>query len=204
LPKPLLISVPLPTVTGREEYLEKAVAAYEAHANVEILLYKDLPNCGLAWAKGAEESKGDFIHFGADDVEMHPGWWEAATRFCNIGILPAPRILNTDGSLQSCGNWEVEMVTGAIPEFTRGPFVSRSQWDRMSDLVVPFLEVAHYYTDNIFSWVGRRIGLETAVCRGYEYTHHMAEAKRGAGTTWQQRMQQDHERFQHYTRKVAS
>ena len=137
---------------------------------------------------------GEYIHFGADDVEMHPGWWEQTVRFCDRGFLPAPRVLNTDGTLQSCGDWAVEMRDGAVPEFTRGPFVSRAQWDQLAPLVAPFLEAAHYFTDNVFTWAGRRLGMETVVCRRYEYTHHMAPQGRA-----DRRMAADHELFVQYT-----
>ena len=197
------ITVPLPTITGREDYLSQAIAGYERHANVEILVYTDEAGCGPAWAKGADAGTGEYIHFGADDVEMHPGWWQAAKRVADLGYLPAPRVLNTDGSLQSCGDWGVELRDGAIPEFTRGPFVSRSQWQQLAPLVRPFLESgALYYTDNIFTWAGRRLGIETVVCRGYEYTHHLAPQGRGGGMSWQQRMQHDYQLFLDYTSSV--
>lgn len=190
-----MISVVIPTVTGRERFFEKAV---ESYGDAEILVFKDLDACGPAWVKGAEQAKGDYIHFGADDLEAHPGWADAATRFCDRGFLPAPRILNTDGSLQSCGDWEVELPEGAIPQFTRIPFVSRGQWEKLAPLITPFLKQAHYYTDNIFSWAGRRLGMQTAVCRRYLFTHHLAEVKRGAGTTWENRMRDDHQKFMDY------
>lgn len=187
-----LITVPLPTITGREDFLEAAVAAYERYANVEVLVFKDEPGCGPAWAKGAAAATGDYIHFGADDVQMHQGWWQAATRVIDMGYLPAARVLNTDGSLQSCGDWGVEMRDGAIPEFTRSPMVSRAQWERMSLLIAPFLEQnTQYFTDNIFTAAGRHLGIETVVCRGYEYTHHLAKWGRGAGMSWEQRMRRD-------------
>ena len=66
------------------------------------------------------------------------------------------------------------MRDGAVPEFTRVPFVSREQWEKLAPLVRPFLETAHYYTDNIFSWAGRKLGMETTVCRSFELTHHLA------------------------------
>ena len=198
-----LITVPLPTISGREDFLKEAVASYERYANVEVLVYKDEPGCGTAWAKGAAAARGDYIHFGADDVEMRQGWWQAACRVIDMGYLPAARVLNTDGSLQSCGDWGVEMRDGAIPEFTRSPMVSRQQWEQLAPLVVPFLEQAHYYTDNIFTWAGRKLGIETVVVRGYEYTHHLATWGRGAGMSWEQRMRHDHQLFLEYTRTAA-
>lgn len=174
-----LITVPLPTVTGREQFYEQAVSAYERWANVEILTFKDFPGCGPAWALGAFIGKGDYIHFGADDVEMHQGWWQAATQVCDKGKLPAPLIFNTNGSLQACGgSWERMEKDGEPTSYTRGPFVSRQQWEQLAPLVAPFLATAHYYTDNIFTWAAGRLGVPTVNCHGYAYTHHMAGAGR--------------------------
>ncbi len=194
-----LITVPLPTVTGREDFLERTIASYEATVpNLELLIYKDLPTCGAAWLRGIREGSGDLFQMGADDIEMHPGWWQAAKRAIDLNLLPAARVLNTDGSLQSCGPWEREMPDGALlrgEDFTRSPMFSRAQWEQLAPFIEGFLGRAHYYTDNVFTWAGRKVGMETVVVRGYEYTHHLADVKRGAGMSWDQRMEADHRLF---------
>lgn len=174
-----LITVPLPTITGRSSFYDRAVEAYERWANVEILTFENFPGCGPAWALGAFIGKGEYIHFGADDVEMHEGWWEAATKVCDQGNLPAPLIYNTNGTLQACGgSWERMEDDGKVTSYTRGPFVSRKQWELLSPLVAPFLAKSHYYTDNIFTWAGLKLGMQTVNCHGYAYTHHLASAGR--------------------------
>lgn len=193
-----LITAPVPTVTGREAFLEETIRSYEETANIEVLVYHDLPTCGAGWLKGITEGTGEYFVMGADDITMHPGWWVEAARFADLGYLPCARILNTDGSLQSCGTWEQEMATGAIPEFTRSPFFTRAQWERLEPLVAPILPELHYFSDNIFTWAGRKLGMETVVCRAYEYTHHLAPQKRGAGMTWNDRMAHDHATFMAY------
>lgn len=202
-----LITVPLPTVTGREDYLAATVKAYEATANVELIVYQDMPGCGPAWLEGIRQGTGDYSHMGADDVTMHPGWWKDAVRVCDLGYLPAARILNTDGTLQSCGPWGVEVANGTIlrgpDDFTRSPFFSRAQWEKLEPLVAPFLAETHYFTDNIFTWAGRKLGMETVVVRSYEYTHHLADPGRGAGMSWEERMRHDHELYVDYTRSAA-
>lgn len=172
-----MISVIVPTVAGRYEYLERFLNSL-GPGDYQISIHRDLPGCGQAWAEGAEEAEGDYILFAADDLEMHPGWAQAASRVCDLGYLPAPRILNTDGSLQSCGDWGIEMRDGAIPEFTRVPFVSREQWQIIGPDISAFLKTAHYYTDNAFTWAGRKHGIETVVCRGFSLTHHFAQQGR--------------------------
>lgn len=181
--------------------MERAIAAYEKFANVEIIVYTDLPGCGPAWARGADAAQGDYIHFGADDVEMHGGWAEAAIETVDRGYIPAPRVLNTDGSLQSCGGsdgWETEHETGEWADFSRGPVISRDWWQTIRALAAPFLEQTHYFTDNCISFTARLYGIETGVHRGYEYTHHLAQQSRGAGMSWNDRMHHDRDIFELY------
>lgn len=198
-----LITVPMPTVTGREDYLAAAIKSYTETANTEVLVFTDLDGCGAGWAEGIAAGAGEYFHMGADDVEMHPGWWQAAQRVIDYGFLPAARILNTDGTLQSCGRWGEELPDGMMlsgpDDFTRAPTFSRAQWEKLQPLVEPFLRLGtHYYTDNIFTWAGNRVGIPTVVCRGFEYTHHLADVKRGAGMSWEDRMRHDHQLFIEY------
>ncbi len=196
MPDPL-ITIPIPTIKGREALFAHTLESYRATANVQLIEFHDLPNCGLAWAQGADMAEGQYIHFAADDVTMHPNWWQKPVAYCDKGFLPAPRVLNTDGTLQSCGDNFQEMKEGAVPAFTRAPFISVTQWKQLSELVRPFLLKAHYWTDNIFSAAGRTLGMETVVCRSYEYTHHMADIGASLDTR-NVRMQQDHALYQEY------
>lgn len=187
-----LISIPLPTIAGREQWYERAVAAYvRTTPNVQVITIRDAPTCGEAWRRGLAMARGDYIHFGADDVEMHPGWWEAAVAVIDAGYLPAPRVVNSDGSLQTCGD-EREMEDGEIPAFTRGPFVSREQWERLRPMIP-----LHYFTDTWVTFRGRQIGIETVVCRGYEYTHHSAAEGR-----MDCRMRPDRQAFEAYCKQA--
>ncbi len=196
MPDPL-ISVPLPTIRGREGLFNAALQSYRDTANVELIEFHDLKGCGEAWAIGADMATGEYIQFSADDIVMHPGWWVRAVRYCDQGFLPAARVLNTDGSLQSCGNNNLEMKEGAVPEFTRSPIVAREQWEKLRPLVHPFLLKAHYFTDNVFTDAGRTLGMETVVCRSYEYTHHMTQV--GASDNQRNtRMQQDFDLYREY------
>lgn len=71
------ISIVIPTVEGREEYLERCCFAYEHTLEgheAEFIIIKDKPTCGIAWQQGAEAASGDFLHFTADDLVPYPGW----------------------------------------------------------------------------------------------------------------------------------
>lgn len=194
-----MISVIVPTVKGRERFLGECLASYAAHTtDYELHVIADRATCGIAWLDGADKAEGDYIHFSADDLQPLAGWWQPAVQLCDMGILPAPRILNGDGTLQTCGGQDgfEEKPTGHLTDFTRIPFMSREQWTRIRPHVEQFLLEAHYFTDNCISWAGQVEGMRTAVHRGYAFIHHFAQERRGAGMTEPDRMRHDHRLFQ--------
>ena len=194
-----MISVVVPTITGRELYLAACVAAYEKTTDdYELIVVPGKPVCGAAWVEGVDRAGGEFIHFSADDLVPHSGWATAAVEVCARGFLPAPRILNDDGTLQSCGGsdaWEVEKETGEQTDFSRIPFLSREQWQTIQGDVEPFLRGHHYYTDNAVSFAAAKHGIRTGVHRDYLFTHSLADPGRGAGMSWEERMWADFHKF---------
>lgn len=202
-----MVSVIVPTISERATFLAACKAAYAAHteAEHEVIVIRDKSVCGAAWVEGAQKATGDFIHFSADDLCPLPGWDVAAIGVCERGYLPAPRILNDDGTLQSCGGtdgWETELPTGQETDFSRIPFLSREQWDRISDMVTPFLQQTHYFTDNAIGWCANLLGIPTGVHRDYLFTHSLAEPGRGAGTSWENRMILDGQVFSRFVGEV--
>lgn len=172
----MLISIVVPTIDGREDYLERCLTAYAAHGGeLEFVVVRNEKTCGRGWQRGAERAHGDYIHLTCDDIEPCAGWWEGAVRTIERGFVPAPRVLNTDGSLQTCGDVD-ESPDGARTDFTRLPFVSRAQWE----VVQPMIPL-HYFTDNWVSDRCRAAGIETVVARDYLVLHHLAQEGRGAG-----------------------
>ena len=173
-----LISIAIPTIPGREKLLAKATKSYRDTANVEILVALDEPGlmtCGRGWTLGADKATGDYIAFGADDVEMLPGWAEAATALCDQDKLPAALIFNTDGSLQACGaSWEQMEPDGAITEMSRSPVIKRNWWK----FVGPIPADLHYFTDDWVSWRCRQQNIEAVVSHAYCYTHHLSPVGR--------------------------
>lgn len=195
-----LVTVPIPTIPGREHYLARAIAAYEAQGDVEIILFKPSPTCGHAWHHGATVARGRFIHFGADDVEMEAGAFAAAIQCIDEGKHPAPLVLNTDGSVQSCGgSWASMEPDGALTEFSRGPFIAASWWPLIGGIPSDL----HYWTDNLVSTRLARHGIPSVVCHGYRYTHHLAQPGRGAGMAEGDRMARDRARFDQLVREAA-
>lgn len=165
------LTVVLPTITGREHWLERFKASLVAHTkDYELIVIPDRPACGIAWQEGIEKSQGDYVALLPDDSEVHAGWAEAAMETCDRGFLPAPLVLHTDGSIQSCGGtWEALEDDGVPTEFTRLPFMSREQIERIGPMIP-----THEFSDNWVSHRGRQEGIETVVCQGYKVTHHLA------------------------------
>lgn len=165
-----LISVIVPTITGREHWLARALASIRATTTgFEWLTYKDHPTCGIGWNLGIQQACGDYILLFADDLEAHPGWWQAGTEALEQGIIPCPRILNPDGSLQSCGTFAEEAEDGAPSVVARVPFLAKE----MALAISPILE-NHYMGDHWITWKAEQMGWPTLVVRSMVFTHHFA------------------------------
>jgi glycosyltransferase involved in cell wall biosynthesis len=187
-----VISIVIPTIRGREEHFQRCLAAYGTNttSDFEIIVERDHPAVGPAWNAGAERATGDYLHFTADDLEPHPGWDVPALEAVERGALPAPRVINQRGGLDSCGLHGVEMEDWAVVPMSVVPFMSREQWAAIG----PVLPI-HYFTDNWISWRGARAGWSTVVRRGFAFTHHWAQHGRGAGMTYDERMRHDQQAF---------
>jgi hypothetical protein len=170
------VSIICPTVDGREESLARARQSYAEHtlAPFEWIVVRNRPTCGIAWNEGLELATGDLVHFTADDVEaVTPGWDRICEEWFARSTLPAPRILNTDGTLQSCGDDATERDTGTHTELTRIPTIPRE----LVPVVAPIIET-HYYTDSWVSYQAARVGWRTVVVRELVFAHHFAQAGR--------------------------
>lgn len=165
-----MISVVCPTVTGREHWLEKALTSIAATTHdFEFLTYLDLPTCGEGWNRGIVEAKGDYILLFADDLEAHEGWWQAGRESLRRGEIPCARILNADGTLQSCGTFATEADDGTPSVVARVPFLTRL----MAKAMYPIME-NQYMGDHWITWKGEQLGWPTLVNRSMVFTHHFA------------------------------
>jgi hypothetical protein len=168
-----VVSVVVPTIRVREEagWLDRCLDAYERNTSRtwEPIVVRDKSTCGIAWNEGIAQAKGEFIHLTADDIEPLAGWDSAGIRVIRQGHLPAARILNSDGTLQSCGTDHLEHDTGEEAFVARIPFGSRAQFERIG----PMFE-RHYMGDYWFSHRGRQVGLKTIVERDFCFVHHFA------------------------------
>lgn len=165
-----MISVVVPTIDGREHWLEKAQESIELTTKrFEFLVYRNLPTCGAAWNVGIIEAKGDHILLFADDLEAHDGWWQAGVESLSHNVIPCPRIINPDGTLQSCGTFDSEADDGTPSVVARVPFLTR----HMAETMHPIFE-NHYMGDHWITWKGQQLGWPTLVNRSMVFTHHFA------------------------------
>lgn len=165
-----MISVICPTITGREHWLERARDSLrKTMSGYEFIVYKDLPTCGEGWNLGIEHASGDYIALFADDLEAHPGWWKEGIFALAQGFLACPRVLNPDGTLQSCGDTDEEAEDGTPSLVARVPFLTKE----LALAIHPVFE-NQYMGDYWISWRCRQLGYPTRVVRKMMFTHHFA------------------------------
>ena len=58
----------------------------------------------------------------------------------------------------------------------------------------------HYYSDNFLTDRARAAGWPCVLRTGYAFTHHWAQARRGAGMTQDQRMEHDRGLYEQATK----
>jgi hypothetical protein len=183
-----IVSVIIPTVEGREVDFERCIGAYldRSANNVQIIVERDHPSCGLAWQAGLKHVEGDYVHLTCDDIEPLEGWDVPAVEACDQGFLPCPQVCDPAGNPQSAPQTGVLGADWTPSPMTALPFCSAVQLEK----IVP-LFTAHYYTDDFFGWRGVRAGWPLRVRSGYRFTHHWAQHKRGAGMSERDRMSHD-------------
>lgn len=174
-----MISIVIPTITGREESYARCVAGYKATTPVpfEIITIRNERSCGLAWAIGASQAKGDYLHFTADDLVPHAGWAEAAIECVERGVMPAATVLNPDVPLICPA--PLGPRYDSVPNVLV-PFLSRAMWE-LGRWVVPI----HYGSDDWITYLAVRRGIEIELLEDYRFSHSIAEE----GRLWMNRAQ---------------
>ena len=172
----LLLTIVIPTIVGRESWFDRCWEAYRRTLQAEdvmhrtqMMVFKGEKSCGIAWNKGLAQAEGEYIHLTADDIEPCDGWLLPAVESVERGELPAARILNGDGTLQSCGTDHLEHANGENAAVARIPFATREQFAAIG----PMME-EQYMGDYWFSHRGRECGYPSKVVRDYAFVHHLA------------------------------
>lgn len=183
------VDIVVPTVTGREESLERCLASYEKHTakgTFNFIVIRDEDTCGVAWSKGMELSTAPYVHLSCDDLELREdGWLDACRESTDEGFLPCPVVYRPDNTLESCGG---DMNSGSnlighmqddktVCDFTTVPFMNREQADAIGMIG------AHYKSDVYVSHRGRALGYETHVRSAYAFTHYSEAVKRRSYTS---------------------
>lgn len=167
-----MISIVIPTISGREEVYARCVAAYKATTPVpfEIITIRNESACGIAWGLGAMRAKGDYLHFTADDLVPHRGWAEAAIECVDRGVLPAATVLNPEVPLICPVHLgpRYESVPNVLV-----PFFNRRLWD-LGRWVVPI----HYGSDDWITYLAVVRGIEVELLEDYRFSHSAAEEGR--------------------------
>jgi hypothetical protein len=139
-----VISVIIPTVEGREDYLERCVKAYTAHAGggyeLDLIIEHDHPSCGAGWQAGLARARGEYIHLSDDDIEPQPGWHVPAIEAVRLGFLPAPQVCDPNGHPQSHPQEGVFSPDWTPVHQSALPFASREQTEKIAPLLT-----CHYY-----------------------------------------------------------
>lgn len=169
-----MISVVVPTISGREALLDETVEALEDTSpyELEIITPRGYGTCGEAWNAGAELAAGDYLMLTADDMLPHAGWVQAAMDAANTGVYPAPWIVNQDGSTECCGTLGSGLLLNAeardgLPVCNSPvPFMRREDWQELGPTIP-----AHCYSDDYLGYRARLAGLKVEVRRAYKFTH---------------------------------
>lgn len=176
--------VALPTVDGRESFLERAELALHETVPPDVRLIIDVqknrPTCGEVWNTVAEraqafETDGP-VHLLclADDLEPLPGWYQAAVRHTEWGATPSALIwTHREGEadvVESHGDWGIRYPHAQVTSMSRIPFCKASQW-------IPIPPI-HYFSDNAFSSAMTAQGIAIVAEPEFVFRHWWAAAGR--------------------------
>lgn len=170
-----MISVVVPTISGREESLAQVLDAYEdklSDTEHEVIVIEDFPTWPDACNQGYSQSRGEILLFGADDLFPVSGFHRKALAWLEeYDELPAPRIW--ENTLDGDHSNTEDGPDGAITWFTRVPIMRRDQYLRIGRW--PSII---YLADIWVSEKGRKIGIETRMVYGFDFLHKRVQIGR--------------------------
>lgn len=103
-----MIFIVIPTIDGRQEFLERTLEGYGARTQAEFsfIVIHDAPTCGLAWQVGARQAvevaqkwsltEASYLHLTADDIVPGYDWDHAAMSMVHSGGVPIPLVVTPD------------------------------------------------------------------------------------------------------------
>lgn len=170
----MTVSVIIPTITGREPWLERCLAAYsETCPDAEVIVIENRTACGVAWQDGAEKATGDYLHFTADDLEPAPGWWQAAVEVVDRGALPGAQVFADFDTPWTRVASACPFRHGYDPPNLLVPFFSREQFEQ-GGWLVPI----HYGSDDWVTFLAYKRQIPMEPTDAYKFLHTAAEPGR--------------------------
>lgn len=190
----LKLSVVIPTVNGREEYLARCVDGYRDRTEIEVepIIIKNEISGGKAWQLGAEQAKGDYLHLSNDDIVPGEGWFGSCEQAARTGESPVvvvvgctEDVLDPKTKMPLPGNPFNEHAThfegtpkvhspGRIAnpnnpsEYPSLPFCTIEQWADIRPMIP-----TQYATDKWFGYRAEQAGLKN-VCVSSVFYHYAA------------------------------
>ena len=164
-----MLSIVLPTISGREASFERTRRAYRRTLKGvpnEIIVVRDEKNWPTACNLGYERASGDVLHFGADDLVPLAGWHVDALDLLSVADeLPAAFVWNYDTRGEPDN--AVDGQPGDLTHFTRVPIMRRDQYERIG----PWPDI-DYASDVWLSERARYLGIPTRLVGSYRFVHH--------------------------------
>lgn len=176
------VSVLIPTVSGREPFLELCVSGYlrntPTDVDLEFVILRDRPTCGQGWQEAAERASGDYLHFSNDDVIPRAGWLDPLLEATWQNYVGAPWIQHGAWGGYYGAAPELGQDPGWWPDVDHSamPFCGRDQFARFSPIIA-----THYGVDN---WIAERIraaGMRLVGCRASVIDHFNIQIGREKG-----------------------
>lgn len=161
------ISIVIPTIKGREDWIRKAVRTYTRETpGAEIIVVEGEPSCGEAWQKGYEQSTKEYVHFTADDIAPAPHWYSTAMSLLNQGIVPACNVKDGNNRPALCDS--PLGLMGHHPNVLV-PFLTREMLEKGG-----WLLPIHYGSDDWVTYRAAELGYPIQLCLQYIVWHHVA------------------------------
>lgn len=195
------LSVIIPTVAGREKYLDRCLRGYKertygVEGTLEFIQVPDAETCGQAWQYGAAVATGDYLHFTADDIVPGENWLPGMVGQVGQGNVPVPLVITATPEVLDEDDFPVRgnpltpvsnflerpsgpaviedgYVCQGESEYPSVPFCSREQWQDMGPMIA-----AHYGTDRWFGLRAKAAGFPNVVTHGSCFYHYAAHAGR--------------------------
>lgn len=205
---PARLLVAVPTVDGRDDHLDRCLAAYgreaeklETAAGIQttIRVWRNLPTCAHVWnlAAGVALDEGhDLLHLTADDLVPHRDALDVGVWRVLRGEAPAALIVNAlTGDIESHGlAWATQLPDGTATSMVRIPLIRTEWWHPIPQI--------HYWSDNAVSSVLQARGVPMVCDTDFRFAHWWAAPGRLSATD--ERAQDERVQYEAFNREMMA